>query len=471
MDAMLHPRILPEVSVPDRIRMLLRFPRDPLGTLGWLSDRYGDVVSIRIPGGHQAVLLRRPEHVEHVLMAPRGTYSKRHPAGEELRRVVGEGLLTSEDPLWRRQRLLIQPSFHRRSLANFVSTMQRVAQDTVDTLLQAAERHEEIDLFEVMQQELLRVLGLTLLSVDLTSRANRLCQAVTLVEKDVSRRIYPGFKLPPWLTPWRDHAFARAMTLLDEEILKIIAMRRLHGEDAPQDDFLGLLLAAATEDDGERMSDRQLRDEIMTFFIAGHETTAKALSWCFLSLSDHPEVENAVRIELAEIVQGRAVTIDDLPKLDLTRRVVKETLRLYPPAPITSGRRAECEDIVGGFRIPAGSLIVLSPYLIQRDSRYWRNPDTFDPSRFLPGQAEAGLPRGAYLPFMDGPRRCIGEQFALMEMEIFLATILPRVHFHRNPARRVPAKVSGALRPNGLWLRPEAIAARSAAPHDSYHPV
>jgi cytochrome P450 len=460
MDAKLDPAILPEASVLDRIRMLLRFPRDPLGTLRWLSDRYGDAVSIRIVGGHQAILLRRPEHVEQVLMAPRGSYTKRHPAREELRRVVGEGLLTSDGPLWRRQRLLIQPSFHRRCLANFVSTMQRVAQDTVDTLLKAAERHEEIDIFQIMQQESLRVLGLTLLDVDLTDRANDLCQAVSLVVTDVSRRVYPGLKLPSWLAPWRNRAFTRAMTLLDEEILKIVTMRRQHWEDAPQNDLLGLLIAATIEDDGERMSDRQLRDEIMTFFIAGHETTAKALSWCLLLLSDHPEIENAVRIELAEILQGRAVTIDDLPKLDLTRRVVKETLRLYPPVPISSGRRAECEDIVGGFRIPAGSLIILAPYLIQRDVRYWRNPDAFDPSRFLPGDAEEGRLRGTYLPFMDGARRCIGEQFALMEMEIFLATILPRIRFHRSSTRLVPVKISGALRPDGLWMRPEVIAAR-----------
>lgn len=447
---------IPELTGTDRLRVIFRYKRDPLGTLRWICGRYGDIASLRI-AGQRLILLRKAEHVEHVLMNARVSYTKRVAGYDEVRPLLGNGLITSEDPLWRQQRMLMQPNFHRKYLTKFASKMSQVASESAEEFTNAAKLSEEVDLLALMQKATLRVLGLTLLNIDISSKgAHRVSSALGGALGGVARRIRNHLNMPMWIPTRNNIALLRAIKALDRELFAIIAARReklLQG-DHP-DDLLGMLMESVDERSEGRMDDKQLRDEAMTLFLAGHETTASALSWCFLLICQHPEIEDKLRSEFRDVLSNRLVSYDDLPKLQLTRCIVKETLRLYPPIPIM-GRFAEHDDVIDGYHIPAGSRIVISPYLTQRDPRYWPDPDVFDPSRFL--NAGQMPPRGSYIPFIDGPRRCIGEQFALMEMEIFLATILPRVRFQYSPKGFVAPETSVTLRPHkSLTFKPELM--------------
>ena len=460
MDTAVQPRALPQIGTGDVIRALLSYSRDPLATLRWLTDRYDEDVICARTAGQRIVLLRRADHAEQVLKLAGTVYTKVKVAYEDLGRVVGKGLLTSENPLWRQQRLMMAPIFHRRCLDGFAATMQAVARDTTATLLKAAEQQRSVDLLAQMRHATLRVLGLTLMSVDLSNSMHRFSQAVELALQALGHRIHTRFKVPRWMPTPSNMRLTQAVRVLDAEVFGIIEARRRGAQAAVQNDLLGLLMAASEDDGGKRMSNRQLRDEVMTMLTAGHETTASTLAWCLWLLSKHSDIEDAVRIELQQVLQGREVAADDLSKLELTRSIVKETLRLYPTLPIVA-RQAERDALIGDFHIPAGSSLLLSPYLIQRDRRYWRDPERFDPTRFMPGGEADSRPRGAYLPFIDGPRRCIGEQFALMEIGIFLATILPRISLRRDPACRMAIELSVTLRPDNLSMYPMAVSAAS----------
>jgi cytochrome P450 len=251
-------------------------------------------------------------------------------------------------------------------------------------------------------------------------------------------------KLPAWVPTPRHHALYRAVKQIDELLYRIIAKRR-SGE--PRDDLLGTLLAAQ-DDEGARMSDEQLRDEAITLFLAGHETTANALTFTWLLLSRYPQTFRELRSELQQILGGRSPGIDDLPKLTLTRRILQESMRLYPPAWIIA-RSAIGADEIGGYEIPARSILLISPYVVHRHPGLWEDPEGFDPQRFASEPA-----RGAYLPFGGGPRMCIGNAFATMEAELVLATLAQRLQFDLVPGSGVELEPSITLRPrNGVKMR------------------
>ena len=363
---------------------------------------------------------------------------------DPLHAALGNGLLLSEGDFWRRQRRLAQPAFHRQRLVSFATTMV----DSTQAMLTRWEGFEPGAPFDVAQEMMRLTMGIvsrTLLGMDVSEDARdarNVSGALTRLLEESNRRLLSVIRLEKLPLP-RNLRFKKDIALLDSVVFKIIAQRRKSGEDTG--DLLSMFMHARDEETGEGMDDRQLRDEVMTMFLAGHETTANLLSWTWMLLSQHPAVQDKLRAELAEVLGGKAPTFEDLPRLTYTRMVLEEVLRLYPPAWILA-RQAREADEIGGFTIPKDSLIVLCSYVVHRLPRLWPNPEGFDPERFAPGREE-GRHKYAYFPFSGGPRSCIGNAFAMMEAQLVLATVAQRFRLDLLPGHPVKADPSITLRP------------------------
>ena len=360
------------------------------------------------------------------------------------------GLLTSEGDFWKRQRRLSQPSFHRQRIAGFATAMARCTERMLSDWAalepsgRAPTRSVGVDVHAEMMRLTMAIVGQTLFSTDLLGSAEAVGRALTTALEITNRRFQSLFLLPQRLPTRQNVKFGRAMETLNGVVNGLIAERRKGGAE-PSEDLLGMLMSARDEETGEGMNDRQLHDELMTLFLAGHETTANALAWTFYLLSRHPEIERRVHAECAAALQGRAPGAEDVPKLELTNRVVAEALRLYPPAWLFARKAIEADEIQG-YRIPKGSTVFVCPYVTHRHPGFWENPEGFDPDRFLPA-AVAARPRYAYFPFAGGPRQCIGNSFALMEATIILATTLQRYRLDLVPGQRVEPEPTVTLRP------------------------
>ncbi len=383
--------------------------RDPLGFFVRGPRDHGDIVRFRF-GHHRYILLNEPDAIRHVLIDNAKSYQKSRNY-DALRLVLGNGLVTSEGDFWRRQRKLAQPAFHRQRLAGFARTMAECTEDMI-----ASWDESPFDMHHELMALTLRIVGRTLFSTDLSGEAAAIGEAITVGLKHANDYAEAVIRIPPWLPTPNNLRFKSAVRVLDAMVMRIIEDRRKRGE--PGDDLLGMLMSAR-DDDGHGMTDRQLRDEVMTLVLAGHETTANALAWTFDLLSRHPDVERRVHAE-ASAIEG-PIGIEQLPQLSYTLRVLQESMRLYPPVWVFE-REAMADDVVSGFNIPRGTLVAVCPWSLHRNPRYWDNPEGFDPDRFLPAAVER-RPRCAYLPFATGPRQCIGNAFALMEGQIVLATV------------------------------------------------
>ena len=421
------------------------FQRDKLGFIRGLT-RYGDVARYRT--AHLTwYQVNHPEGVRRVLQENNRNYGKGALTLGFFKPVVGEGLITSEGALWLRQRRLIQPIFHRRSVAAFGDLMTDETLAMLERWRPAMESGGPIDVPAEMARLTLDVVTGALFHAHVGEEPEAIGRAINTIVEDLGFRFevpfYPPHRVP---TP-RNRRFRTAMRTVDGAVYAIIAGRRRDGGE--EEDLLALLMETRDEETGEAMGDGQLRDEVMTLFLAGHETTANALSWALYLISTHPEVESRLREELDEVLGAdrRVPTIGDLPKLAYTKMVVDETLRLYPPAWITN-RQAIAEDEILGHRIPAGSFVSLSPYVLHRHPDYWDRPDEFDPERFAPGRGN-GRPRFAYFPFGGGPRQCIGQSMALVEAQLVLATVLARCRLRPVSDDPVEAEALATLRPRG----------------------
>jgi cytochrome P450 len=420
---------------------LPEFRRDPLA---FFEDRArrGDVVPVRLvmPG----FLVNHPDHVKHVLHDHHANYQK-GPLYRRLKPVAGEGLLTSEGALWRRQRRLAQPAFSRERIAGFAPSMTARTRAMLDRWASHADRGTLVDVHAELMRLTLAILGDTVFGMDLARESGALTQAVTTVIEITNRRVYSLVPLPlAWPTP-ENRRYRRALAVLDAVIDDMIAARRR--ATSPTNDLLSIWMQARDEDTGERMSDRQLRDEAMTMLIAGHETTALVLSFTAHLLAGHPDAERMLQDEIARTLGDRLPTAEDTARLPFTSLVIHEALRLYPPAWFFS-RRALRADTIGGRTIPAGSAVLLVPYLMHRNPAYWDDPAAFDPQRFT-AERSAGRPRFAYVPFAAGPRQCIGSGFALMEAQLILAMIAQRYRLRPVPGRALELDASITLRPRG----------------------
>jgi cytochrome P450 len=429
-------------SIGDIYRDRLRFVLDVAGT-------YGDVALYRV--AHMRMYqVSSPEGVGRILHDNHRNYSKDVATFGTLKLFLGNGLFTSDGDFWRRQRRLAQPAFHRRRVAAFGGLMTDATLEMLDRWRPYADQGQPLDVGAEFSRLTMEVVTRALFSTSVEGDISTVGGAIATLLDDVTFRFtfpfYPPLRVP---TP-RNRRFLAARAALDEVVYGIISgRRRSPGE---HDDLLALLMEARDEDTGEGMSDKQLRDEVITLFLAGHETTANALTWASYMLSTHVDVARRLQAEVNEALEGRIPTALDLPRLPYTRMVIDETLRLYPPAWITNRRAIEA-DTVCGYRIPADAMLSISPYVTHRDPALWENPEGFDPDRFSPERA-AGRPHYAYFPFGGGPRQCIGKGFALMEATLVLALLYQRCEMHLVPGRKVETEALATLRPrNGMWMR------------------
>ena len=420
------------------------YSKDPLNYLTWLAREYGDIVTVRFYQ-YRAYFVSHPDYIEQVLVAQNRKFIK----GRILRanrRLFGNGLLTSEGDFWLRQRRLAQPAFHRGRIASYADTMVRFTERLLETWpdRDARDNRQDVayrDIHVEMMRLTLQVVAKTLFDADVDGDARQVGKALEAI-MELNSDFRKLILTPPWLPTPRNIRAAMATRRLNKIIYRIIAERRASGRDTG--DLLSMLLHAQDED-GSRMNDRQLRDEAITLFLAGHETTANALAWTWMLLAQNPRVEAKLHGELAEVLAGRAPALDDLPKLPYTNNVITESLRLYPPA--WGMARLAIEDAeIGGYAIPRGCGVSLAQWVVHRDPRWFDAPEEFRPERWE-GDLLKRLPRFAYFPFGGGPRQCIGNSFALMEAALVLATIAQRFRIRLVPGHAIVPMPTITLRP------------------------
>ncbi|MGA9162374.1 MAG: cytochrome P450 [Actinomycetota bacterium] len=429
-------RVRPPGPDLSRLAALRAFRTDPIGLLERLAT-YGDVVRVDVPGS-AAYLLNHPDLVHEVLVAEHRAFHK-GPTIRAAKMLLGDSLLTSEEEAHRRQRRLIQPMFHHERIASYATSMVRSAERAADRWSD----HQEVDLLAEMSALTLAVVGDTLFGVDVDEQQSATVRRALTDTLGMFDRVYsPLFRLLVRLPSPTMRRYRRVESDLDRVIAEMIAERRAAG--ATKDDLLSLLLLAG--EDGAGMSDKQVRDEALTLFLAGHETTAIALTWTWWLLSQNPGAEARLHEELDRKLGERPPVIGDLPSLPYAQAVVSESIRLRPPA-WAIGRTAVADVSVGGYPIGTGSIVVVSPWLLHRDPRWWPEPDAFRPERWLTDELER--PRYAFVPFGGGPRVCIGEPFARLEAAMLLAAIGRRWRFASVSDRPPELQAVITLRPRG----------------------
>jgi len=429
--------------------LIYRPGRDPLVFFTGLARQYGDVVQYRM-AGERVFLISDPQYIKDILVTHNKNFTKSRGL-ERTRRVLGNGLLTSEGAVHLRQRRLMQPAFHRDRIAAYGRTMVEYA----DRMRAAWRGDNTYDLAREMNRLTLSVVGKTLFDADVESQAATVGEALTGVMESFWMSLLPFADVIEKLPVPRLRRARMSRARLDAIIYRMIADRRASGRD--HGDLLSMLLTAQDEDDGGVMTDRQVRDEAMTIFLAGHETTANALTWTWFLLSESRDAARQLHEEVDRVLQGRLPTVADLPQLPYTERVVTEAMRLYPPAWLI-GRRAINEYAFGPYVAPPRAILIMSPFIVQRDPRYYPDPERFDPDRWTP-ERKTALPAFAYFPFGGGPRRCIGESFAWMELILIVATIAQRWDLRLVPGHPVTPQPLITLRAkHGMRM---TLAARS----------
>lgn len=417
--------------------------RDPIGFMEGVAAG-GDLSHVRL-GPVDVYLASHPDLVREVLVERHRSFHKGRGL-QEAKRVLGDGLLTSEGALHRRQRRLIQPIFHHERIASYGDAMVRHSDRAADAWLPG----REVDVHREMARLTLAIVADSLFDTDVrAAEAAEVGEALAVAVGAFTRLFTPFPNVLERLPLPSTLRFRRARDLLDRTIMRMIDERRSAG--ATGNDLLSLLLSAR-DDDGRGMGDRQVRDEAMTLFLAGHETTAVALTWTWYLLGGYPQAEATLHKEIDRVLGDRLPTVADLPNLPYTERVLRESMRLYPPAWVIG--RTAIEDVeIGGTPIPAGATALVSPWLMHRDPRFWPDPLAFRPERW---EQEQDRPRYAYFPFGAGPRVCIGEPFAWMEGALVLATIARRWRFRRVPGHPVALRPLITLRPRyGMRMTPE----------------
>lgn len=413
------------------------FRKDAPAFLTRLS-RLGDVTSFRM-GSIQGYFLNDPEMIRDVLVVNSHKFKK----GRALQRakgLLGNGILTNEGESHLRQRRMIQPAFHRGRIAEYGRSMV----DYADAMSRKWKDGEVRDIDKEMIHLTLQIVAKTLFSADVDDEADEIGRAMTDVVGLFNFLLLPFSEWLQKLPLPHSRRFVRARDTLNSVIYGIIEERRRSGED--KGDLLSMLLNAHDEDDGTAMTDEQIRDEAMTLFLAGHETTANALTWTWFLLSQNPEKEATLHAELDEVLGERRPTFDDIPSLRYAEAVLAESMRLFPPA-WAIGRLSLEEHRYGGYRLPAGSLVLLSPYVTHRDPRFWREPAEFRPERWFESGVKEASQKYIYFPFGGGVRRCIGEGFAWTEGILLLATLARRWKPRLKPDQRIGLSAMITLRP------------------------
>jgi cytochrome P450 len=410
---------------------------DALGTLQRLAREYGDIVSMPVMGTSR-VLLNRPEYVQQLLILDHAKLHKSTLTKLVVGPLLGQGLLISEGDFWRRQRRLAQPAFHRSRTNEYSPVMVECAlQQTRDW-----RSGETRNIAEEMMKLTLEVAVRTLFGTSLAGNSDSIGKAMTFLMRHYLHRARSPWRVPQsWPTPANRRA-RREFEYMDSLIYRIISDRKK--DTQPRNDLLSLLMAAMHED-GSQMTERQVRDESMTLFVAGHETTALSLSWTWYLLGENPAAEARLHEELRLVLGGRPAEVSDLEKLPYLNAVVHESLRLYPPAYMMARMNVETVN-VGGYEIPPRTTLLASQWVMHRDPRFFEQPEKFVPERWFDG-LESRLPPGAYFPFGDGPRRCIGQGFAQLETALVIAAIAQKFRFRLKKGFPVVPEPLVTLRP------------------------
>ncbi|HEY2826840.1 MAG TPA: cytochrome P450 [Pirellulales bacterium] len=431
---------------------LPEFRRDMLGFFTRCAREYGDLVAIRL-GPRKVHLAYHPDFVEQVLVTENRNFRKSY-VFELLRPMLGNGLLNNEGESWLRQRRLMQPAFNKASVNNYAGTIVANTQQ----LLNNWTNGRRTDLHHEMSRLTLAIVGRALMDMDLSDVSNEVSAPLESAMRDFSHRFESAWNPPIWVPTPRNRRAKRNVRQLDAVVNRIIHERRKEGRD--HGDLLSKLIAARDEVDQTGMTDRQLRDEVMTLFLAGHETTANALVWTWYLLALHPEIERHMLGEIFAVVGDRWPNLSDVPNLVYTDAVIKESMRLFPPA-FAFSRRVLTDTTIGGYHIPAGSAVLMSQWVIHRDARWFNQPERFMPERWLT-EPPANRPPYAYFPFGGGPRVCIGNTFAMLELVLVLAAIAPRFRFELIEPDKVRPWPSVTLRSNNGV--PIIIRSRSSVP-------
>jgi cytochrome P450 len=425
------------------LNLAIRFRKTPLEFMTELGS-YGDIAFLRL-GPYRVYFVNHPDLIREVLITKAKIFQRHERHKQVFRPVDGNSLINSEGDFWLRQRRLVQPAFHTRRMAHH-------AQATVELTRRMLRGWPPAGIVNVAEEMALLSLALiarAVLDAELSAELRELSQAFFALSPILLREMWMApFSLPDWLplpSKWRKR---RALQIVNDIVWKHIRERRASSEN--RGDMLSMLLAAVDEEgDSQGMTDAQARDETITLFNAGHENTAAGLAWVWYLVSSHPEVEAELVREVDEVLGGLPATVEDLTRLRYTESVIKESMRLYPPAWVLFTREALAEVELGGYRIPTGSNVILSPYVTHRDARFFENPEQFDPGRFAPGRAER-IPPYAYFPFGAGPHVCIGNGFAMMEMTLIVATVLQQCRLAPTPGQEaVEPELVLALRPKG----------------------
>ena len=443
------PRGLPIVGILPSLR------RDPTAVFLSAAHRFGDVVYLKI-GPRRGFLITNPRDVRHVLQDNARNYHK-SPLYAKLRTTLGNGLLTSEDAFWLRQRRIAQPAFHYRRIASLATIMAVAAQETAAQWQSIASRGEPTDVDEEMMRLTRTVVLRALLGADLGPFTGKIDQAWTMINRQIGESFW-SLGLTDWLPSSKHRRFQAARAVLRGAVDYVISQRRRNPSESA--DLLSMLMTARDEETGETMTDEQLRVEVTTFLLAGQETTSLALTWTWYLLSQHAASQRRLEQEIDTVLDGRPPEYTDLVNLPYMRMVIDEAMRLYPPAWGFS-RQALADDDLGGFHLPRGWLAFVVPYVLHRLPEFWPDAEAFEPERFS-AERSAGRPKFVYLPFGAGPRQCIGNQFALIEAQLIVATLAQRYRLHLVPRHKVEPWALITLRPR--FGMPMIIESRKADP-------
>ena len=409
--------------------------RDPLAFFTKIAREYGDVSQLRLLN-FRTLFINHPDDIEDVLVNKARKFEKGRVMKANMR-LFGEGLLTSEGDFWLRQRRLAQPAFHRARIAAYGATMVEYA----ERAMRGWKSGEVRDIHEDMMEITLQIVGKTLFNAELTRDAKEVGETMEVLLK-LAADFGKSILIPLWVPTPRNLRARMGIRRIEKIIGRIIAQKRAEASDTG--DLLSMLLAVRDED-GSRMTDKQLRDETITLFLAGHETTANALSWTIWLLAQNPAAEKKFFDELAGVLNGRAPNVEDMPKLTYAANILTESMRLYPPA-WGMARLVKEEVEVAGYKLVPGNGVACAQWVVHRDARWFDEPERFLPERWE-GDLAKRLPRFAYFPFGGGPRQCIGNSFALMEATLILATIAQKFRFKLVEGHPVKPLASITLRP------------------------
>jgi len=447
----LHPETGPRPYVfPPGLKLNLFFyafnrfrSHNPIHVFQHLADTYGDAAHYKL-GRQHVVFLNSPEYIRQILVVQNANFVKERTV-QRMKILVGEGLITSEDPFHRKQRILAQPAFYRQRIASYADSIVNKA-----AILSDRWKHvKQLDISTEMMHLTLDIIAKTLFDSDVAAEVSEISSEVNAI-----MRLYNFLVMVPHAEMLQRYPlpgmrrFRRARSRLDAIVYRMIAEHR--DENRDRGDLLSMLLAACYED-GSAMQDVQVRDEVMTIFLAGYETIANALTWTWYLLSQNPEVERKLHEEVDCVLGGRSASYDDVPNLRYTEMVLAESMRLYPPA-WAMGRLALDDFELGPYFMPKGTTVFTCQYVVHRDPRYFPDPERFDPDRWMP-EAKANRPRFSYFPFGGGARQCIGESFAWMEGILILVTLAQRWRLRLLPGHPVELQPLITLRPkNGMKM-------------------